>query len=368
MTMFHERPLRVMILESHGSGSHARVIELLKRYSRHSVTDLQLETGHWRSLALTAHYQLAARVREQRAAPDILVLSGGMNVPALLTLLPPSWQHVPRVVYFHESQWTYPAPAGDVRPYLIQHLDAVLVADDVWFNSNHHRSVFLSSLSMIEHERGLDGMIQRVRQRLLDHSRVVYPPVALDSPCDGRGLYQGVRILWNARWENDKRPDRFLALLKYLESYGCIPEISIVGTRGAAVSEIQSQHRERIRVHRHYSDRRAYEEALRGSGVVVSTADHEFFGIGVLEAVLTGSIPVLPDSLAYPETLPSAWFYRPGDIEELARSILQATAAGDVLWDMHRSDAARFLPSRTVPVWDENLERIVKARGYIANP
>ena len=49
--------------------------------------------------------------------------------------------------------------------------------------------------------------------------------------------------------------------------------------------------------------REEYEFVLRDSDVVVSTANHEFFGIGIVEAMTHGVLPILPDRLSYPELL-----------------------------------------------------------------
>ena len=46
-----------------------------------------------------------------------------------------------------------------------------------------------------------------------------------------------------------------------------------------------------------------YWNRLRQIDVVVSTADHEFFGIGIVEAIAAGATPLLPRRLAYPEVL-----------------------------------------------------------------
>ncbi len=53
-------------------------------------------------------------------------------------------------------------------------------------------------------------------------------------------------------------------------------------------------------------DRAAYIDAVAGADIVFSTADHEFFGLGTLEAIRCGLYPVLPDDLAYPELLPES--------------------------------------------------------------
>jgi glycosyltransferase involved in cell wall biosynthesis len=53
-----------------------------------------------------------------------------------------------------------------------------------------------------------------------------------------------------------------------------------------------------------YAEEFNYIELLNTSDVVVSTADHEFFGISVVEAVAAGCFPILPDRLSYPELIP----------------------------------------------------------------
>ena len=46
-----------------------------------------------------------------------------------------------------------------------------------------------------------------------------------------------------------------------------------------------------------------FAEILQSSHIAVSTAIHEFFGIGIAEAVSAGAFPVVPERLAYPEIL-----------------------------------------------------------------
>ncbi|MEM8564527.1 MAG: DUF3524 domain-containing protein, partial [Pseudomonadota bacterium] len=53
----------------------------------------------------------------------------------------------------------------------------------------------------------------------------------------------------------------------------------------------------------------------RASDVILSTADHEFQGLAVLQAVMRGCLPVVPDRLVYPEIYPNQFRYPsiPGD-------------------------------------------------------
>ena len=48
-----------------------------------------------------------------------------------------------------------------------------------------------------------------------------------------------------------------------------------------------------------------YWKWLAKADWVLSTADHEFFGIAVVEALFAGCLPWLPEKLSYPELLPA---------------------------------------------------------------
>jgi glycosyltransferase involved in cell wall biosynthesis len=49
-----------------------------------------------------------------------------------------------------------------------------------------------------------------------------------------------------------------------------------------------------------------YEAVLAAASIVVSTAEQEFFGISVVEAMHAGAFPVLPRGLVYPERIPAS--------------------------------------------------------------
>jgi hypothetical protein len=53
----------------------------------------------------------------------------------------------------------------------------------------------------------------------------------------------------------------------------------------------------------------AYYKELASSKVIFSCALHENLGISIMEAVLTGTIPVLPDRCSYAEMYPNEFLY-----------------------------------------------------------
>ncbi len=115
-------------------------------------------------------------------------------------------------------------------------------------------------------------------------------------------------ILWNQRWEYDKRPDRFFALLYRLADAGIAFRLAVAGEnfRKAPVdfAEARTRLADHI-VHWGYIAQRAdYAAWLAQADVVISTADHEFFGISMLEAIAAGAFPLLPARLSYPELIP----------------------------------------------------------------
>jgi glycosyltransferase involved in cell wall biosynthesis len=315
-----------------------------------------------------AHHTLAEMIGSSALTdvPDGIIFSGPLNIPAMIQLLPETHRRIPRVAYFHESQWTYPAPNEvDARPYLMQHLDAIRICDEAWFNSHYHLETFWATAT----SSGVDDRIRHIARALQEshrnRCRVVYPPVAVEASLTAKTQDDTRYLLWNARWEADKRPDRFIALLDGLRDRGHQTDVIILGIAGKDTAEIEREvtpHARSCVIPGYLDSRQEYEQAIGSASVAISTADHEFFGIAMLEAALAGVTPVVPDNLAYPETLPSAFFYRHGDLNNLVTVTSELLNSPQPNAAPRIADATRFTPERTAPVWDNLLSQLAGRR------
>jgi glycosyltransferase involved in cell wall biosynthesis len=116
-------------------------------------------------------------------------------------------------------------------------------------------------------------------------------------------------VLWNQRWDHDKNPKEVLDALIQLADAGVAFQVALVGENKRVnpreFIEARAYLGERV-VAYGFLDRPDYVELLGRADVVVSAAEHEFFGIAVVEAMAAGCVPVLPTRQSYPE-LVGAW-------------------------------------------------------------
>ncbi len=358
----------VLYVETYPSGSHGRILDLLTQHSRLRIESIRGEREHWRWLAIAAHHAIIEQIKRRRVdKPDLIICSGPLNVSAFLGMLPPDWRDVPRVVYFHESQWTYPTNAYDPRPYLLSHIDGIRLADEAWFNSRYHLDTFWATATSPAAPCRVRDLARLLRPEFEPKCRVVYPPVSVNRrPAIHHGhMHVPTRLLWNARWELDKRPDRFIEMLDRLQAAGHAFEVLVMGIGNADPAAIRADlgsHSSRVAIPGHFEDRSAYETAVASADLIVSTADHEFFGVSVLEAAQLGVTPVLPSDLAYPETQPSAYFYRAGDPADLERVVGHLLSRPRSALTSHRIEAMRYVPERSVSTFDRHCLRLIATR------
>jgi len=342
--------MRILALEPFHGGSHAAFLDGWGRHSSHDITPLTLSAHHWKWRMRHAAVTLAERAGALDGPFNALWASDMLDLAAFRGLAPAHLAALPAVLYFHENQLAY--PTTDDRPRdthfgftnFISALAAIASGGEVWWNSAYNRDRFLAELRTLLSHTPKPRMATHV-PRIEAHSRVMHPgidPVGGDTTPRRAG--DPLHLLWAARWEHDKNPALFFTALDRLVDRGVTFRVSVIGESYAQTPAAFAQARARLgdRVARwgYQATRADYEAALRDADVVVSTADHEFFGLSVVEAASAGCVPVLPRALAYPELFDeSAVFYPPGDAEALADALV-ALADGGAL---HTApDVSRF--------------------------
>ncbi|MHC4424617.1 MAG: tRNA-queuosine alpha-mannosyltransferase domain-containing protein [Planctomycetota bacterium] len=359
--------MNILALEPYYGGSHRAFIDGLSKVSRHNWTVLTLPAHKWkwrmRHSAITFAAQAAQLSKEGRSW-EMLFCSDMLNLAEFAALAPAGIAGSPRVIYFHENQLTYPVRVEDERDYqfVMTNLTSALAADAVWFNSQFHMDSFLDALakflkSMPDHQP-LEA-IETIRTKSSGH-----PPGIADFPPRPARKPGPMRILWAARWEHDKNPEDFFEALGILKTSGVNFKVSVIGQSFRDRPEVFEQ------AHRHFQDhielwgyqqsRDDYERVLCRADVIVSTANHEFFGIGVLEAAAAGAYPLVPDRLSYPEILGkgriegAGQFFYDGTARDLADKLSQLAARieKDALWPVTITPAILTDPLK----WD-NLGR-----------
>ncbi len=363
--------MRVLFLNPYHGGSHAAVAEGYAARSEHQVELLTMPTaGGWRWRMRGAAVALARMAREQRPKPDCILTTDMLDVAAFRALYgDPS---VPVAIYFHENQLTYPLPAGRSRDlsFAWANYTSALVADAVFFNSDFHRRTFLDALP------GLLGRYHDYRELetidvIAAKSSVLPPGVDLKRH-DGEELEFDVRtptLLWNSRWDYDKQPETFFAALETLEARGVTFRLIVAGehvdpnaAEFVAARERWSQHI----IHWGYAaDPVRYSRLLWQADIVVSTAIQEFFGIGVIEALYAGCIPVLPRRLTYPELLPTAYhadclYAADADLADRLHHVI--SRRDELRRRDWRAIAEPYDWSLIAPRYDEALNRLLTSR------
>jgi len=302
--------MNILALEPYYGGSHRAFIDRLSKVSKHNWTLLTLPAHKWkwrmRHSAITFAAQ-AAEITEKQQGWDLLFCSDMLNLAEFAALAPAGIARLPKVIYFHENQLTYPVRVEDERDYqfAMTNLTSALAADAVWFNSQFHLNSFLDALAKF-----LKSMPDYQPLKAVEKIRAkssVYPPGVTDFPSRKARNPGPLRILWVARWEHDKNPEDFFKALEIIKADNVPFRISVIGQsfrdQPAIFNQARSDLCDHIDLWGYQQSREDYEHALYVADVVVSTANHEFFGISVIEAIAAGAYPLVPNRLSYPEIL-----------------------------------------------------------------
>ncbi|RBW50101.1 DUF3524 domain-containing protein [Marinobacter sp. F3R11] len=326
------RKPRILLLSAYDAGSHRRWREQLV----HSQPGFE-----WHVLSLSPRF-FRWRIRGNaltwlnepllKESWDLLLVTSMVDL-ASIRGFHPNLAHTPALLYMHENQFAYPTSDdqhSSIDPQMVNLYSAV-AAEVVLFNSEWNRRSFLEGVEKL-FRRLPDGIPEGLPEQIAEKSRVM--PVPIDDDVfhhiseghrsgEREQLWGGnpesgtcsspLRIVWAARWEYDKGPDRLLAILQELDRRAVNFQVCILGESFRKIPEalmsIRQQFSHRLVQFGYASSRTEYYQWLKSADVVLSTALHEFQGLAVLEAVAAGCVPIVPGREVYPELFAPEYVY-----------------------------------------------------------
>lgn len=302
---------KFLFLESFYGGSHRDFADGLIAHSRYPIDLVTLPARFWkwrmRGAALYFYQKIDSfRKYDGLITSDLISLSDlkalcGGNLP-------------PALIYFHENQFSYPLAPGEQMDYQFGFTDitSALAADRIVFNSNTHYHAFFSHLPKFINMMP-DSRPKWVIREIQEKSQVVYPGCHFPSDIhfSDRKHDKPPLIIWNHRWEFDKRPEVFFYALEFLVEKGIDFRVAILGENYHRIPEVftaaQKKFGSRIVQYGYVDSRSDYYQWLTKGDIVISTADQENFGISIIEAIRHGCLPLVPNRLSYPEIIPDSF-------------------------------------------------------------
>ncbi len=347
-------------------GSHRAWAEGFARHSAHEVELLTLPADGWMWRLRGAALTLAGRVT---ARPDLVMASSLLDLAAFLGHARRLLHAVPAVLYMHENQLTYPVPAGADRDMSLAFINwnSMAAADLTIFNSEFHRDEWFAELGQFlstHPDPRHDTLIDDAR------ARTTVMPVGVEGSAlavDPASKPDPPLVIWNQRWEHDKRPDAVAAILSEVDVRTTHFRVALCGEnpyRAIPPSFLDFQERLDDRLIQFgFANRAHYEQLLHDASIVLSAADHEFFGVAVAEAMAAGAVPVLPDRLGYPELLKGSGvepFVTDADaVDRIAGLIGDRPTRVDTARAVAAA-AGRFDWSTVAPQYDAAIESVVR--------
>jgi len=367
--------MRIAFIEPYFGGSHRAFAEGYAAASRHDVVLFTHPASFWKWRMQGGFLTLAAEVTESVARDgsfDLVFATSMLDLARFLGATRHVIGDVPVVLYMHENQLTYPTAPRDEfdMTYAMSNWTSMAVADLVLFNSEFHSREWFAALpglllSLPDQRHG--DFVSEVMER----SAVL--PVGVDlSRFDRDPRVAGERplVLWNQRWEHDKGPDLFAAAVIETAASGAHFDLALAGEQFVSdptgFEDVRAALGDRV-VHYGYADDATYVDLLLRADIVVSTARQEFFGIAITEAVYAGALPLVPDSLVYPERIPeehhATCLYNGADdlVAKLTWAIAHPQEAKKVAQALHPV-MAEFDWGLIAPRFDERLEHLVRSR------
>ena len=315
--------MKVVIIEPYYGGSHKSFLDILTKHLPYDFSLYTLPARKWKWRMRMAAPFFAGQFRDkpnQLADVSAIFCSPFLDVASFRGLLPHAFSDIPLYTYFHENQFSYPVQVDDERDFhfALTNLTTALASDKLAFNSKYNLGSLLEGAAKLL-KINYDMLLPDYAGAITAKSTILYPPLNF-SEIDAVDLQKKEAgapvIIWNHRWEHDKNPELFFDTLFALDEKGLEFKLIVVGQSFRRVPEIFLQAQKRLAnktIHFGYVEsREEYLSLLHKGDIVVSTANHEFYGISIIEAVRAGCRPLLPARLSYPELFPRDFLYEEG--------------------------------------------------------
>lgn len=370
--MSSRKSTRILFIEPFFGGSHRAFAEGLKHSSRHCIRLLTLPARFWKWRMRGAAVTLSEKANRMRFPYEAMIATDMLNLAEFRSLLA---RDAPSLLYMHENQVSYPVPEGESRDvqFGFTNVTSCLAADKVCFNSRYHYNSFFDELDGFLRQMP-DYRLKNASARIMKKSRVL--PLGVDlgffdafprMPLSGPPV-----ILWNHRWEFDKRPELFFACLKKLRALGMDFRLAIAGenfqAKPKAFLEAKKIFAKQI-IHYGFAETREdYARLLKNSDIVISTASQENFGISAVEAAYCGAWPLFPRGLSYPELIPQRYHrdHLYSNFDDLVIKLKEILPKAEKRRQRRKplADAFfRFDWSNMIEKWDSIIESLVASRG-----
>jgi len=318
--------MNILLFEAYYGGSHKNWADQLKHHSKHKIEILGLPARHWKwrmeGAAITFAGMLSkpGLLPDNFEKPDLLIATSMLDFSFLKANLPSDWQDIPSVYYMHENQFTYPQSENDTDAkqgrdfhYGMIQFKSMLSATLSCFNSDYHRQVFFEKLEDLLKrlpDHSPIGEMENLRARAMTlHLGIQETAASIERE---KQEHKVPVILWNHRWEYDKNPESFFKALYKLQEHGHSFDLIVLGSKARNYPKVFDEAKEKLAsriIHWGYAEsNEEYLQLLNQSDFSPVTSNQDFFGISVMEAVLAGVTPVLPERLVYPEHFPIEQF------------------------------------------------------------
>ncbi|MGX5173519.1 tRNA-queuosine alpha-mannosyltransferase domain-containing protein [Aliikangiella sp. IMCC44653] len=369
---------RILLLSGYDAASHAYWRKLLaEQLSEFEWTQIALPPRDFAWRVRGSSLSIATEHAELLALDYDLIIATSMVDLASLRGFKAKLCNIPTLLYFHENQFVYPLDRAqpNILNAQLTSLYAAFCADKVVFNSQFNLNSFWEGVNQLFKklpQKPPRGWLQQLKAKML------VLPVPLNEQVSAQlstkaqqsdyrigSAERPLKVVWNHRWEYDKQPEVFFAAMNLLINAGVSLRLSVLGQAFRQIPECFYQAESELKsviAHWGYQkSRQDYINILQQSDLCISSALHDFQGLSVQEAILTGCSPVAPNRVAYPEYLAEQYLYQADnnpdiEAENLALHILNRLDKQAFT----RPSLGFYRTSRLIPQYREQILNLIE--------